>query len=153
MTAVVQPYFQNQNLRYILIPFRDIDDQRILQCNYMRGLTGHTQSKVVVQMLPFFDDYLHVKNLKDILIPSRDTDENVAIWLAEIILGHTWRTRLFPDTGFSKIIRNTFMHHFLCKKDIVSSKNSPPTKFESKIVFPTLCFPPLNFQNLIPPFL
>ena len=79
MTAVVQPYFQNQNLRYILIPFRDIDDQRILQYNYTRGLTGHTQSKVVVQMLPFFDDYLHVKNLKDILIPSRDTDENVAI--------------------------------------------------------------------------
>ena len=27
------------------------------------------------QMLPFFDDYLHVKNLRDRLTPSRDLDD------------------------------------------------------------------------------
>ena len=72
-------FFDNAKSKIYIDSFQSIDDQRILQCNYTRSLTGHTQSKVVAQMLPFFDDYPHVKNLNDILIPSRDTDENVAI--------------------------------------------------------------------------
>ena len=31
-----------------MIPSRAIDDQRILQYNWMRAKTGHTQPKVVV---------------------------------------------------------------------------------------------------------
>ena len=34
--------------RYELIPYRDIDDQRILESNWTHGTPGLTQTKVVV---------------------------------------------------------------------------------------------------------
>ena len=36
------------NLRYWLLPCRVIGDQKIMQSNWRRGTTGHTQTKVVV---------------------------------------------------------------------------------------------------------
>ena len=40
----------SKKLRYQLIPSRKTDDQRILQPDWMRCLTVHTQPKVVVSL-------------------------------------------------------------------------------------------------------
>ena len=42
-----------KNIRYKLIPSKDIDEQRILQSDWIRGTPGHTQSKVVVSYATF----------------------------------------------------------------------------------------------------
>ena len=41
-------YLHVKNLRYQLIPIRDVDDQKILQSDWMRGKISHSQPKVVV---------------------------------------------------------------------------------------------------------
>ena len=56
-------------------------------------------------MIPFFDNYLHAKKTK------RSTDsfhryqwtKNPAIWLAESILGHNWRTRFTGTEDATKV--------------------------------------------------
>ena len=60
-----------QKLRYQLILSKDIDDQKILQSDWTRGTTGHTQPKEVVPDAPD----LHAKNLRDFWISSRNTDD------------------------------------------------------------------------------
>ena len=42
-----------KNLRDRSIPFRNIDDQTILQSDWTRGTSGHTQPKVVVSEATF----------------------------------------------------------------------------------------------------
>ena len=41
-------HFQAKNLKYQLIPSRDIDDQRLMQSNWTKSTTGHTQPKVLL---------------------------------------------------------------------------------------------------------
>ena len=45
--------FMHKKLRYQLILFKEIDDQKILLSGRMRGITGHTQPKVVVLNVTF----------------------------------------------------------------------------------------------------
>ena len=59
------------------------------------------------------------KNLKDQLISSRNIDDQRTLqsdWLAGSISGHNRRTRYFTDIGFSRIIKNNVMHHFMVTK-------------------------------------
>ena len=42
--------------RYLLVPSKDIDDQRTLESNWTRGKSGHTQSKLIVSDTTFLDD-------------------------------------------------------------------------------------------------
>ena len=53
-----------EKLRYHLILSRDIDDQRILQSNWMRAAICHIHPKVEVsdQILSFSDGYLNAKH-------------------------------------------------------------------------------------------
>ena len=41
-------YLHAKNLRYQLLPIRDVDDQKILQSDWMRGNISHSQPTVVV---------------------------------------------------------------------------------------------------------
>ena len=61
--------------RYLLIPSKDIDDQRILQSDGTSVTTDYTQPKVVVSDATFFYDTLNAKNLRDQLIHSSDIDD------------------------------------------------------------------------------
>ena len=47
MPASLNPHIHTKELRYQLIPSRDIDDQGILQSDWVCGKTGHTQPRVV----------------------------------------------------------------------------------------------------------
>ena len=38
--------------------------KKILQFDWMKGTTGHTQQQKMSQMLPFVYDYLHAEKLK-----------------------------------------------------------------------------------------
>ena len=51
MLPFLDDYLHMKNLRYQLIPFKDIDDQRILKYDYTRGTLA--QSKVVVSDATF----------------------------------------------------------------------------------------------------
>ena len=91
----MQPSLDNKlhakKLRYQLILCRDIDDQRMLQSDWMRGTIAHTQTKVLVPGATFFDDYLDPKNLRYRLIPSRDINDQRILqsgWM-EGTNGHT----------------------------------------------------------------
>ena len=42
MQSFFDDYLHVKNLRYQLIPSRDIDDQRIMQPDWIRGTTGHS---------------------------------------------------------------------------------------------------------------
>ena len=76
MLPSLHDYLLAKSLGDSLISFIDTDDQRILQPDWARGTTGHTQPKVVVSDVTFyFDDYLHAKNLRDRLIPFREMDD------------------------------------------------------------------------------
>ena len=54
MLPFFNDYLYAKNLRYWLIPSTDIDDQRILECDWTWGTTGHIKSKVVVSDAPLF---------------------------------------------------------------------------------------------------
>ena len=47
MLPSLDDYLYAKNIRNHSIPSRDIDDQRILQSDWPRDTTGHTQSRVV----------------------------------------------------------------------------------------------------------
>ena len=47
MQPSLDNYLHVKNLRYQLIPFRHIVDQRILQYDWTRSTTGHAQKKLV----------------------------------------------------------------------------------------------------------
>ena len=53
MLASLDDYLHAKNLRYQLIPSRDIDVQRILQTDLARGTPDHIQPKVVVSDATF----------------------------------------------------------------------------------------------------
>ena len=53
MLPSLDDYFHAKSLRDQLIPFRDIDDQSMLQTDWTRGITCHLQPKVVVSDAPF----------------------------------------------------------------------------------------------------
>ena len=53
----------SKKLRYQLILLRDINDQRILQSDWIRGTSGLIQPKMIVSDVTYLDDYLHAKNL------------------------------------------------------------------------------------------
>ena len=57
-------YLNVKHLRLHLIPSRDLDDKRILQSDWTRDTSCHTQLKVVVSDANFLDEYLHAKNLR-----------------------------------------------------------------------------------------
>ena len=68
-----------KNLRYPLIPSRDIDDQRLLQSDWTRGTTGYTQPKMIVRDATF-------ALLFFCLIPARHIDDQRILqsdWLRE----------------------------------------------------------------------
>ena len=48
MLLSLDNYLHAINLKDRLAPSRDIDDQKILQSDCVRGTTGHSQPKVVV---------------------------------------------------------------------------------------------------------
>ena len=87
-------YLDAKNLRYWLIPFTDIDDQWILQSNWTRGITEHTQPKVVVSDATFLWWLSSSKESKRLLDSVRRHWwlNNTGIWLAESILGHNWHS-------------------------------------------------------------
>ena len=74
MLHLLDDYLLAKNQRDCWISSRDIDDQRILQSDWMRDQTGHTQTKVVVSDTNFFGAHFHEKNLRDNFILSRDID-------------------------------------------------------------------------------
>ena len=51
-----------KNPKYCWTFSKDNDDQRIMQSDWTRGTTGHSQLKAVVSDTTFVDDYLHAKN-------------------------------------------------------------------------------------------
>ena len=56
-------YLHAKNQGNQLVLSSDIPDQRIMHSDWTRKPTGHTQSKRQSQILPSFDNYLHVKNM------------------------------------------------------------------------------------------
>ena len=124
-----------KNLRYQLIPFRHIHDQRILQSDWtksttakpsqevvpgatfawwlspyrkskrsdcLRGITSYTKQKVIVSDAAFLW-WLSPSKKSKMSIGSFQKYwwlKNAAIWLAESILDHNWRTRLFTNMRF-----------------------------------------------------
>ena len=54
MLHLFDDYLHARNLRDWLILFRDIDDQIILQSDWIRDRTGPTQPYVIILELPFF---------------------------------------------------------------------------------------------------
>lgn len=48
MPSSLNDYIHTKKLRYQLIPSRDIDDQGILESDWVKGTTDHTKPKVVV---------------------------------------------------------------------------------------------------------
>ena len=52
-TTQTRPPLDAKKLTHHLTLSRDIDDQRIMQCDWRRGTTGHTQLKVVVSNSTF----------------------------------------------------------------------------------------------------
>ena len=48
MLTSLDYYLHAENLRDPTIPSKDNDDQKILQLNWVKGTTGHTQPKQVV---------------------------------------------------------------------------------------------------------
>ena len=53
MLPFLDDYLRSKNLRDRSIPSRDIESQRILQPDSMRGLTGRSQPKMVVSDAAF----------------------------------------------------------------------------------------------------
>ena len=53
MLPSLDDYLLAKSLGDSLISFIDTDDQRILQTDWARGTTGHTQPKVVVSDVTF----------------------------------------------------------------------------------------------------
>ena len=81
--------------KYQLIPSGDIDDQVLLQSDWTRGTTGHTQPKIVVSDATFLWWSLspRKKNVSHWFIPSRDIDDQRILQfdLVASILGFNWR--------------------------------------------------------------
>ena len=76
MLTSLDYYLHTKNLRYWLIPSRNIDDQRILSFDWTKDTTGCTQSKNIVADATFSSrEYLHAKNLRYWLILSRDIED------------------------------------------------------------------------------
>ena len=60
------PFFDDnlhsENLTDQWVPARGIDDQKIMQSDWTRGITGYSQLKLVAS---FPRGYIHAKNLRD----------------------------------------------------------------------------------------
>ena len=99
-----------------MILSRDIDDQKILQSDWIRGTTGHTRSKVVVLDNTFLQGSLLCKISKRLIDSFQKNwwSKNTAIWLLENILGHNWRNKF---TVLRRIIENIVIYIFRAKKD------------------------------------
>ena len=74
MLQMLEDYLRAKNLKSHWISSRDIDDQRILQSDWMKGKAGHS-NKSGSLMLHLLDDYPQAENLGDPLIPSIDIDD------------------------------------------------------------------------------
>ena len=76
MLPSLDDWLRAKKLRNYLILSRDFNDQRILQSDWTRALSGHTHSRVIVSDLTLPCWLSPCKNSKALgFIPSRDTDD------------------------------------------------------------------------------
>ena len=101
-------------LRYHLILWRNNDGQRILQSDWSRSTSGHTQPKLVVSGDTFLWWLAPSKISKRSLYSFQRYWwlNNNTIWLAESILDYKRKTRFFQGMGFCRIIKNIAKLHF-----------------------------------------
>ena len=92
-------YHYAKNLRYWLIPSRDIDDQRTLDTDRTRDSTGKTKPKKVVSDATFLwwlsQCKKYVRSIRSFQIYW--WSKNIAIWLAGSISGYNWRARFLQN--------------------------------------------------------
>ena len=83
-----------------MILSKDIDDQRILPSDWMKGTISNPQSKVVVSDATYTWWFFHTKNLRYQLIASRDIDDQWILksdWL--FICSHFPRHEAFTKSS------------------------------------------------------
>ena len=119
-----------KKLRYWLILFRGIDDQRMLQSDWTRDAAEYNKTKVVAS-----DTALMVISMQKkckVLIDSLKWywwKKNTVIWSVGSILGHNWKIRFSQTYRFRKIIKN-IMQRFWAEKRHINGSNfwQKPTK-------------------------
>lgn len=52
---------------------------KILKSDWKRGTSGHIYPKVIAQMLPSINDYLHIKNDRYWLVHSSDLVDQIVL--------------------------------------------------------------------------
>ena len=98
MLPLHDDYLHAKILRDYRISSRDINGLRILQSNWMRGTTAHTQPKVVVSEATSLWWLSPTKNPRDRSIPSRDTDD-------QKILQGDWTRSTTAHTHPKKVVQ------------------------------------------------
>ena len=114
---------QGKKSRYYLILSRDIDDQRSLQSDWMRGTYGYTQPKEVILEVSFPWLLSPCKKCDmDWFLPEVLMSEESSNSIYLKILGHKWRTRFFPEMRLSQNYKKHCYAPFLrYKKNINGS--------------------------------
>ena len=114
MLPSIDAYLHARNLRYNLIPSRDIDDRRIPYDWMMSGITGLIKPKVVVSDAIFHWSLSSCKKSMYRLIPSRNISDQGILqsdWMSATT-GHTQQNIVALDaTTIHKIIETNSSFH------------------------------------------